>query len=57
METEKKNIIIRVDADFHRELKTYLAKNSMTFQDYVVELIINDFAQKRKEQVDGTGRK
>ena len=57
METEKINIIIRVDADFHRELKTYLAKNGTTFQDYVVDLIVNDFEQKRKEQINGTGRK
>ena len=38
----KKNLIIRLDENFHKDIKVYVASQKTTMQDYVVNLIKND---------------
>lgn len=42
----RKNIILRVDPDFHRQIKLYVTMNNTTLQDYIVGLIKKDLEQK-----------
>ncbi len=52
MENIKKNIVLRVEPDFHRQVKLYVTMNNTTLQEYIVELIKKDMQQhKQKESV------
>lgn len=46
----KKNIVLRVDPDFHQQVKLYVTMNNTTLQDYIVGLIKKDMEQNQKEQ-------
>lgn len=46
----KKNIVLRVEPDFHQQVKLYVTMNKTTLQDYIVGLIKNDMKQNKKEQ-------
>ncbi len=46
----KKNIVLRVDPDFHQQVKLYVTMNNTTLQDYIVGLIKKDMEQNKKEQ-------
>lgn len=45
----KKNIVLRVEPEFHREVKLYVTINNTTLQDYIVGLIKKDLEQKKKK--------
>ena len=45
MSDNRKNIILRVDKEFHRELKIYVTMNNTTFQEYITNLIKKDLEQ------------
>lgn len=45
MGEDKKNIVLRVDRDFHQQVKLYVTMNNMTLQDYIVGLIKKDMEQ------------
>lgn len=45
---ERKNIVIRVDAEMHTRLKTFVAANGTTIQEYVKKLILIDLEKKEK---------
>ena len=47
-ETDKKNLIVRLDPDMHHKLKVYVTAHQTTLQDYVFRLIQED--QERQEQ-------
>lgn len=38
----KKNIILRVEPEFHQNLKVFVTQNNTTFQEYIMNLIIKD---------------
>ena len=44
----KKNIVLRVDQNFHQQVKLYVTMNNTTLQDYIVGLIKKDM-EKNKE--------
>ena len=46
----KKNIVLRVDPDFHQQVKLYVTMNNTTLQDYIVGLIKKDMEKNKKEQ-------
>ncbi len=52
MSENKKNIILRVDKDFHKQLKLYVTMNNTTFQDYIVNLIKKDLEQTKESEGD-----
>lgn len=43
---ERKNIVIRVTPELHKEVKIYAAGKEMTIQDYVISLIRKDLEKK-----------
>lgn len=45
----KKNIVLRVDRDFHQQVKLYVTMNNTTLQDYIVGLIKKDLEQKKNK--------
>ena len=45
----KRNIVVRVDNEFHRQLKIHLATKNITLQNYVTDLIRKDL-EKEKEK-------
>ena len=52
MATVTKSIVVRVDPDFHKDLKVFLASKGMTAQEYILSLIEQDMKkskEKRKE--------
>ncbi len=50
MDNAKKNIVLRVDPDFHQKVKLYVTMNNTTLQDYIVGLIKNDMGKNRTER-------
>ena len=50
MADNKKNIVLRVNPDFHQQVKLYVTMNNTTLQDYIVGLIKKDMKQNKKEQ-------
>jgi len=46
----KKNIVLRVDPNFHQQIKLYVTINNTTLQDYIVGLIKKDMQQNKKKQ-------
>ena len=44
----KKNIVLRVDQDFHQQVKLYVTMNNTTLQDYIVGLIKKDMEQNKE---------
>lgn len=46
----KKNIVLRVDPDFHQQVKLYVTINKTTLQNYIVELIKKDMEQHKEEK-------
>ena len=50
MANEKKNIVLRVDPEFHLKVKLHVTANGTTLQDYIVELIKKDMEKELKEQ-------
>ena len=42
-----KNISVKVDEEFHREVKIQAAKEGVTIQDYVIALITKDLESKK----------
>lgn len=49
MDNTKKNIVLRVDPDFHRQVKLYVTMNNTTLQDYIVGLIKKDMEQHKQK--------
>lgn len=45
----RKNVIIRMDEDLHKKIKIYVAKQGITIQDFVLNLITDN--------LDNTGEK
>lgn len=50
MSDNKKNIVLRVDQDFHKQVKLYVTMNNTTLQDYIVGLIKNDIEQNKENK-------
>ena len=48
--SDKRNIVLRVDPDFHRQIKLHVTMNDTTLQDYIVELIKKDLEQSKKNK-------
>lgn len=46
----KKNIVLRVDQNFHQQVKLYVTMNNTTLQEYIVGLIRKDMEQHKKEE-------
>ena len=46
----KKNIVLRVDPDFHKQVKLYVTLNNTTLQNYIVGLIEKDMEQKQENK-------
>lgn len=46
----KKNIVLRVDQDFHQQVKLYVTMNNTTLQDYIVGLIKKDMEQNKDKE-------
>ena len=46
----KKNIVLRVDHNFHKQIKLYVTMNNTTLQQYIVGLIKKDMEQHKKEE-------
>ena len=47
---KKKNIVLRVEPGFHRQVKLYITMNNTTLQDYIVGLIKKDMEQNKKKE-------
>lgn len=47
-EQKLKNLIIRVEPELHKKIKSYVAEQGKTMQDYVLELIKKDIDNKSK---------
>lgn len=45
----RKNVIIRMDEDLHKQIKIYVARKGITIQDFVLNLITDN--------LDNTGEK
>lgn len=50
MADNKKNIVLRVDQDFHQQVKLYVTMNNTTLQDYIVGLIKKDMEQNKDKE-------
>lgn len=46
----KKNIVLRVDQNFHQQVKLYVTMNNTTLQDYIVGLIKKDMEQNQEKE-------
>lgn len=46
----KKNIVLRVDQDFHQRVKIHVAMEGITLQDYIVGLIEKDLEQQARNK-------
>jgi len=44
----KKSIVVRVEPEFHQELKLYTVGRGKTIQEYVIELIKRDMEKTKK---------
>lgn len=49
MDNTKKNIVLRVEPDFHQQVKLYVTMNNTTLQEYIVGLIKKDMEQNKKK--------
>lgn len=49
MSDTKKNIVLRVDQDFHQQVKLHVTMNNTTLQEYIVGLIKKDMEEKRQQ--------
>lgn len=47
---KKKNIVLRVDQSFHKQVKLYVTMNNTTLQEYIVELIKRDLERHQEER-------
>lgn len=50
MAENKKNLVIRVDEDFHQNLKLYVTLKKTTLQDYIVNLITKDMEENENKE-------
>lgn len=50
MAENKKNLMIRVDEDFHQKLKLYVTLQKTTLQDYIVSLITKDMEENENKE-------
>ncbi|PXV86821.1 hypothetical protein C8E03_11121 [Lachnotalea glycerini] len=50
MADNKKNIVLRVEPEFHQKVKLYVTMNNTTLQEYIVSLIKEDLAANKKEK-------
>ncbi len=50
MNNTKKNIVLRVEPNFHQQVKLYVTMNNTTLQDYIVGLIKNDMEKSKTER-------
>ena len=50
MTDTKKNVILRVDNNFHQKLKVHVAMNNTTIQDYIVNLVKKDLEKNEKNK-------
>ena len=48
----KKNIVLRVDQNFHQQVKLYVTMNNTTLQDYIVGLIKKDIEQNKEKETN-----
>lgn len=49
MDNVKKNIVLRVEPDFHQQVKLYVTMNNTTLQEYIVGLIKKDMEQHKQK--------
>lgn len=49
MPDNKKNIVLRVDQQFHQQVKIHVTMNNTTLQDYIVGLIKKDMEQDQQD--------
>lgn len=49
-DSSKKNIVLRVNPDFHQQVKLYVTMHNTTLQEYIVGLIRQDMEQNKKEE-------
>ena len=49
MADDRKNIVLRVEPEFHLKVKLYVTKNNTTLQDYIVGLIKKDLEAQKNE--------
>lgn len=49
MADNKKNIVLRVEPEFHQKIKLYVTANNTTLQEYIVGLIKKDQEQKKQK--------
>jgi len=50
MDNAKKNIVLRVEPNFHQKVKLYVTMNNTTLQDYIVGLIKTDMEKSKTEK-------
>lgn len=48
-DNSKKNIVLRVDPEFHQKVKIHVTLEGTTLQDYIVGLIEKDMEQQTKK--------
>lgn len=49
MDSTKKNIVLRVEPEFHQQVKVYVTMKNTTLQDYIVGLIKKDMEQNKQK--------
>ena len=49
MENTKKNIVLRVEPNFHQQVKLYVTMKNTTLQEYIVGLIKKDMEQNKQK--------
>lgn len=52
MAENKKNIVLRVDQNFHQQVKLHVTMNNTTLQDYIVGLIKQDMEQNSSRETE-----
>lgn len=50
MDNTKKNIVLRVEPEFHQQVKLYVTMNNTTLQDYIVGLIKDDMEKNKTKR-------
>lgn len=51
MSSDKKNIVLKVDPDFHKQIKLFVTMNGTTLQDYIIGLIKKDMEEKEWKEM------
>lgn len=51
MDSTKKNIVLRVDPNFHQQVKLYVTINNTTLQNYIIGLIKDDMEKNKKREI------